>query len=66
MLQFHLAKFQIHSTLNSARNQAKLFRAEEEGQRSVASFHRKVEASGAQFASTIWGCTGFDGGMEAG
>ena len=46
--------------------QRKRIREEEEEQRSGARFRRKAEASEAEFAPTIGGCTGFDGGMEAG
>ena len=55
-----------YALFKSERNPAKRIREEEEGQRSGASFHRKAEASAAQFAPTTRGCTGFDGGMEAG
>ena len=55
-----------NTLLKSERNPAKRIREEEEEQRNGASFRRKAEASVVQFAPTIGGCTGFDGGMEAG
>ena len=57
--------------LKSERNPAKRIREEEEGQRSDTELPRTAEgcfakAERAQFAPTMRGCTGFDGGMEAG
>ena len=56
----------IRRILKSERNPAKRIREEEEGQRNGANSRRKPGVSGVKFAPTMRGCTGFDGGMEAG
>ena len=60
-----------YALFKSERNPAKRIREEEEGQRSDTELPRTAEgcfakAERAQFAPMIRGCTGFDGGMEAG